>query len=181
MTKPYFVKTFTEFDWKTAIPKVRALHVARGYQKLGVQEDGGENKGPFIKRFLQRVGIMKPAPWCGAFVYDCLIVAGADPSMLPGKGAAASVCQWRNWAKKTGRLGQVPARYKLGYWLDGGKGHIFFVAEVTGSGVRTIEGNTNAKGSREGDAVAEKFRTFSELKTHGQYGFISLDGIGEGR
>ena len=65
----------------------------------------------------------------------------------------------------------------LGYWLDGGTGHVFFVASASASGVRTLEGNTNAAGSREGDRVAEKHRSFAELRRHREFGFIDLNGV----
>jgi hypothetical protein len=43
-----------------------------------------------------------------------------------------------------------------------GPGHVGIVVGSEGDKLRTIEGNTNAAGSREGDRVAIKVRPFSD-------------------
>lgn len=177
MNKPSFVTTMTDAQWASASVPERALHVARACANNDVQEVGGPNKGPWIRRFLAAVGLGEGYAWCAAFVYWCLLQAGADPAKLPQKVRAASVYQWAAWAEREGRLHDQPARGMLGYWLDGGTGHVFFVASASASGVRTLEGNTNAAGSREGDRVAEKFRSLAELRRHREFGFIDLSGV----
>ena len=50
----------------------------------------------------------------------------------------------------------------------GGKGHTGLVTQVLAGEVGTIEGNTNSRGSREGDGVYDKTRTIASINV----GFI---------
>ncbi|WP_318546253.1 CHAP domain-containing protein [Flavobacterium columnare] len=54
--------------------------------------------------------------------------------------------------------------------FGGGQGHTGFVEKVLANGkIQTIEGNTNADGSREGFAVCRRIRSINQIK-----GFIKL-------
>ncbi len=53
----------------------------------------------------------------------------------------------------------------------GGKGHTGLVERMDGYAIHTIEGNTNAAGSREGDGVYRKVRQLSAITA----GFIDYD------
>ena len=44
-----------------------------------------------------------------------------------------------------------------------GKGHMGLVVAAEATGLRTIEGNTNIAGSREGDGVRDRTRRYAEI------------------
>ena len=169
--KPAYVTSMTDEEWSKAILQERVLHVASSCK--GVREVGS-NAGTAVGKFLARCGLPVGYSWCAAFAYWCLTEAGADPKKLPDNRKAAGVVNWRAWAGK--RITNNPRRGRLFFWLDGGKGHIGFVLD-SGDAFKTIEGNTNKAGSREGDGVYERIRTRTMLMRHERYGFIRLNDL----
>ena len=175
MGKPTWVKTMTAYAWDEATIPEKALHVARA--KVGTKEIGW-NAGAFVLAVLSSVGLTKPAAWCASFVSFCLAWAGGK-KIGPAKHRYR-VKAWRDWAKSLDRVWIHPSRGNLMYWLNAdGSGHIEFVAEVMGRSIRTIGGNTNAQGAREGNGVWERWRTIAELEAKHEFGFISLEGPGD--
>ncbi len=150
----------------------RAL--AQAASKVGVREHG-INAGPWIARFLRSVGLGVGYPWCAALVSWCLLEAGCPKERLPKRRAA--VRDWVLWAEREGRLERHPERGRLFFWLDGAHGHIGFVTEVVGTTIKTIEGNTNKAGSREGDGVYRRERHENNMATHVRHGYIDLGGL----
>lgn len=170
MGKPTWVKTMTAYVWEESTVAEKALHVARA--KIG-QKEVGWNAGPFVMAILASVGLTKPAAWCASFVSFCLAWAGGK-SVGP-RFHRYRVRAWRDWGKSQGRISRHPSRGNLMYWLNvDGTGHIGFVAEVDGRTIRTIEGNTNAQGARDGNGVWERWRTLAELEGKQEYGFIDI-------
>ena len=53
----------------------------------------------------------------------------------------------------------------------GGKGHTGIVTKIVDGEIGTIEGNTNQRGSREGDGVYQKVRTIASINV----GFVDYD------
>lgn len=172
--KPTYVTRISEYEWKNLPFRERFLHVARSQIDLGVKEVT-ENWSPAIKAYLAVVGIFSPAYWCAAFITWCMIEAGAVRSKLPK--LAGSTYFWWLWAKNNGRLSQTPSRGRLGVWNGKNGGHIMAVAEVKGSAIRTIEGNTDDKGSRNGTKVAERHRFIESFSAYPRHGFINIDGL----
>lgn len=169
----------TDVAWANASAPERALHVARAYDHV---REVGRNSGRLVEWFLRHVRLGRGYPWCAAYVYTCCIEAGMDPAKLPQARKAAAVINWRIWAAEEGYRRTRPERGYLFYWVTKrGTGHIGFVAEVLADGsFRTIEGNTNRAGSREGDGVYDRRRTISELQRAsrgGTWGFIDLGGL----
>ena len=120
------------------------------------------NSSPWIDRFLASVGLTPGYAWCASFVYWTCRTAGVPAELLPQRRQAAAVIEWRNWAKANDLITTKPRRGDLMFWVNSsGMGHIGFVTSVTGGEVKTIEGNTNRAGSREGDGVYRKVRTDS--------------------
>lgn len=184
VTKPKAVTWLSEEMWRVMQMDDRALHTASSQKG---QREIGKNGGPFVEKVLRSVGLGRGYAWCAAFVYWCYTRAGAKPHHLPNKWKAAAVRHWVAWAEEQHRLrgaNEKPLRGDLFFWLNAnGTGHIGLVAEV---GVnkyddmqlyRTIEGNTNAKGSREGDGVYEKYRTREFLQSRHRFGFIDMNGV----
>lgn len=154
----------------------RALAVA--LERVGVRERGA-NRGFWVERFLSAVGLGPGYAWCAAFVYWCLLRAGARSDRLPARRRAAGVAEWVRWAEAHGRLRSEPARGRLFYWLQAdGRGHLGFVLGPAWAGAwRTVEGNTSPAGSREGDGVYERVRVLENLRRHDRWGFIDLEGL----
>jgi hypothetical protein len=180
--KPTWVHTLSDAQWLAAPVEERALFVARELSNDKVREVG-RNAGTWVGRFLHAVGLRTGYSWCAAFVYYCLITAGADPAKLPEKRKAAGVINWRAWALAEQRMAllDLPLRGRAFFWLNGGLGHTGLCINVLRSNertFRTIEGNTDVKGSREGDGVYDKTRTVDELLGHESFGFIDLGGLG---
>jgi hypothetical protein len=122
--------------------------------QLGATEHPlGSNWGRPVQDYLEAAGIDYPAPWCAAFIEWGLRKIGR-------KGAGAYCPNWdvpdRRTAPKCGSLGLV--------WFPSMKryGHIFCVRRVISrDAVESIEGNSNADGSREGYAVVSRIRPAS--------------------
>lgn len=160
----------------------RTLHVARS--QVGVKEvPSGSNWGPMVKIFLAFAGWKSPQPWCAAFIGYCIVQAGGKKSRL-WKGLASTWGLY-DWAVKEKRISEVPKRGDLFVWSTSKGGHTGIVAEVVqkrSAGrsvlyVRTIEGNTNDGGSREGNAVLERLRSVASLLAYPRAGFVDLGGL----
>lgn len=127
--------------------------------QMGVRENPkGSNKGVEVSMYLQSVGIDFPAPWCMAFVYWCCTQAGIKGLIKTG----GVLRQWHEIdplaKKKTPKVGDI-------FIMDfgGGKGHTGFIKTVndTTRTFTTIEGNSDANGSRTGGMVCSNQRKFS--------------------
>ena len=120
----------------------------------------GSNKGPHIKKYLKSVGLDEGYAWCAAFVCWCSKEAGAPDSTFPPSPSMAA-----SWLKHQPILQQQVKRGDIGGWINkDGTGHVFLIVEVIKDGwgkaikVRTIEGNSNDEGSREGFEVCRLTR-----------------------
>ena len=153
-----------------AVKREAALLAAAGEHAKNVEErPRGSNAGPRVEEYLRSTGLGKGFPWCAAFVTWCYRHVDGLPSGFAG---SAAVRVWASWAERTNRDRKDPARGRLFYQLDPktGLGHIGFVAGLLPGGFfRTIEGNTNEGGSREGYKVARRVRHRSKVR-----GFIEV-------
>lgn len=177
--KPSYVKTLTAEQWANAPLSERALHVARSQERNRVRELS-PNWGGMVTIYLRVAGWRSPAPWCAAFVFWCLLEAGADRKKLWAN--PASTYSMFKWAVKTSRLTQMPKRGNAFVWNGAGGGHTGFVVSGVLDGeaksqITTIEGNTDDAGSREGVRVAQRVRTIAGLRRFPRWGFIDLGGI----
>lgn len=146
-----------------------AIRIAERY--LDVRESGGPNRGPEIERFLTAVGLGPGHPWCAAFQYTVFAEAAARvgvPNPMPRTGSVHRCWELAPEAAK------IPASPDLDirtltpgtlYLMDYGhnKGHMGIAKLIEAFGLRGIEGNTNAAGSREGDGVRQKLRRFGDV------------------
>lgn len=147
-----------------------ALSYARDY--IGIEEVGGDNKGPAVEVFLRAAGIGTDAPWCAAFVNFCAEMAQTlknERSPLEQIEQQAYVQAYYNWAK---------GRDILIEWDQIGPGDLFLIYHTTKTRYAhigfvdhvdldrmefsTIEGNTNEAGGREGYMVAARFRPITD-------------------
>lgn len=104
--------------------------------------------------------------WCAYFVKMVWLQAYANsPRLLAlvrklNNGGALNTLE-NHSLNRTFKVMNYPVPGAIVIWAHGRgpQGHAGLVVSVTGNTMETIEGNTNAAGSREGDQVAEKLRT----------------------
>jgi hypothetical protein len=141
--------------------------------QLHVRETTGQNDGPDVKKYLKVTGLGEGYPWCAAFVSWVFQKTGgnAPRSARVVDWFKANIVYKRDWRKTTisPEKGMVAGLY---YPRLGRYGHIGIVAQ-TGPGqlknVITIEGNTNAAGSREGQGVYRKIRPWRTIAVMADY------------
>ena len=150
----------------------RALTVALSQD--GVREKGGPNRGPEVEAYLARTGLSSTGgySWCQAFVYWCFDEAAKLLKVAnPVVKTAGVLAHWarspieaRIYAKAAF---DDPSLIRPGaiFIVDhgSGKGHTGMVTRVLSGEIGTIEGNTNARGSREGDGVYQKTRAVGSI------------------
>jgi len=159
----------------------RALLAAAKEADVFKTKEVGNNSGPRVEMFLKSCGLGPGNPWCAAMV-NWTLDQGDYPKGLiggiqyrPATGRAA-VRYWLAWAIQNDLLVPIEKvqRGDLGLWVGAdGKGHMFWVPEakkILGIWwIRTIEGNGNEEGSREGTKVVRKWRRCTS-----KYKFIRL-------
>ena len=153
----------------------------------GVREVG-KNAGPDVEKYLHALGMTKGSPWCAAFVSWCVMTSrGLAKPPKWCSGSAVSLFQMsRNsktcvyvvptemeyqakvkpgyiWSRAQDATAAAAAR--KGSWCQG---HTGIVVAVDAIGFHTIEGNTNAAGSREGDGVYRKLHKWSDAELIGK-------------
>lgn len=153
----------------------------------GVREVG-KNAGPDVEKYLKCLGMSKGSPWCAAFVSWCVMQSrglSKPPSWC--SGSAVSLFQVAGRSKTCVKVTPVDADFKSkvkpgyiwsraqddaaaaaarkGAWCQG---HTGIVVKVDDVGFHTIEGNTNAAGSREGDGVYHKTHKWSDAAIIGK-------------
>ena len=151
-----------------ATPSLRAAALARALSLVGVHETS-ENWGPEVKEFLAAANVKSPAPWCAGFVNFCAQKEAEKlglVSPLEAVALQAYVQSYADYGKKHGWVVQAkdaqPGDLFLLYYDSLHRyGHIGYVTEMKGRFFSTVEGNTNAAGSREGTLVAKKNRPVS--------------------
>ena len=147
--------------------------------KLGIREMGGNNHGPWVKKFLGAVGLPEGYAWCDAF--QSFEMEGAAGHKL--KIESASVSQTYATGKSLGWAVSKPARGDLVCYDFDGDGqfddHIGLVVKVLSIGptltLQTVEGNTSSglAGSQgDGDGVFLRRRVVSAKSV----GFIRIPG-----
>ncbi|MCS6862254.1 MAG: CHAP domain-containing protein [Abditibacteriales bacterium] len=139
----------------------KAIDIA--LSQKGVREEG-ENAGKKVEEFLRSVGLGPGYPWCAAFVYWCTQKA-ADALKVSNPFIRTAGCAViASWAREHDILEDTPeAGDVFLHWSTVAgvfrASHTGFVTKVRGAQFDTIEGNTNAGGSREGIGVFARKRT----------------------
>jgi hypothetical protein len=140
--------------------------------EVGVKEvPTGSNSGPRVEEYLKSVRLSAGNPWCAAFVYWCFEQATSRLNCinpLPRTGSCMS--HWRNTTGEKFTPQQFLKNPKLIYPGDifiisrnGGKGHTGLVYDVVGDELITIEGNSNAFHSTEGEGVVHQQRKIKSV------------------
>lgn len=147
-----------------------AVKIALSYE--GQKEaPAGSNWGKFVQDCLKTVGLTFPAAWCVAFTHRCYQEAAnqlkiANPH--PKTGGVLKCMQMAGVARQIPKAQANDKNILSGYLgiMDFGKGlgHIYIVVSVDGDKVHTIEGNTDASGSRTGGMVCRRVRSLKDAK-----------------
>lgn len=150
----------------------RLVNVARG--EVGVVETS-ENQGPGIQKYWTATtypgGYNDRQPWCAAFVSWCVRQSGIfSEEDRPKSAAAFKGGGFEAWAKSKPSVvafSMGSRSIKAGDLVIFSFSHIGIAtsdSDINGN-FRTIEGNTNAAGSREGNGVWEKSRNISVVRS----------------
>jgi len=126
-----------------------ALAAAIGELKANAREIGGENRGPFVEKYLNGL-VAQGNPWCAGFVSWCF---AQTPNGIPFPYSVRArnildTFRKKNWAQRPGE-GFEPAPGDIVVWwresLSSGKGHIGLVHQVKDGYLYTIEGNRSSR------------------------------------
>ncbi len=134
--------------------------MARIYRgEVGVREATGRNDGERVEAYLSAVGLPKGHPWCAAFVAwafregDVPAPRSAwSPAWFPGDRVVYARGQTPGYDWRPGDV------FGIYFPSKGRIAHVGFIDGARGAFYETVEGNTNARGSREGDGVYRKLR-----------------------
>lgn len=157
---------------------IRQVMVKLAFREIGVREiPKDSNTGPRVMEY-QAASWLEGTrfAWCAAFI--CWLVAAAR-NEIGGqfkwkRPKTAGAWDFENWAK--GEYGEVAPRVEMfkpgerkiepGDILVLRRSHICLAVDDEWQGeVSTIEGNTNAAGSREGGGVYKRTRAINKLRS----------------
>jgi len=141
--------------------------------EIGVEEVDGSNCGVRVDTYKSATNLPphEAWPWCAAFV--CWLVREAirtDGPYTFARPTTAGAWDFENWSKKqdnsTHTLRNPGNDIKAGDIVIFKFSHVGLCIRGAEAGrIRTIEGNTDAAGSREGGGVFEKSRSLDSIKT----------------
>ena len=136
------------------MPKVRdeALRIARKEMRAGAREVGGNNRGPWVRKYLAGAGLEEGLPWCASFVSWCYREAADKLEIPPPFAYQPSVRRLYTACVKKGWRVEIPQPGDLVFWTRGlvnrGLGHMGFVEYAHDNLIQTIEGNHTSKVER---------------------------------
>jgi hypothetical protein len=122
-----------------------ALHAAIGELNANAGEIGGNNKGPFVHKYLHGI-VPEGNPWCASFVSWCFsqIIGGIPFDYTVGARKMLQEFKAKGWGNKPGS-GYAPVPGDIVVWwrdqLNSGNGHVGFVYQLKDGMLYTIEGN----------------------------------------
>jgi hypothetical protein len=129
---------------------------------VGVREATGHNDGRSVEMYLKSVKVSKGNPWCAAFVHWCLDSAGIKNKITAWSPSAHNSANLVWMARRLNKEPEPGDVFTL--WFPKLKriAHTGFVHRKVNSSIyQSVEGNTNEAGSREGDGVYKKYRSFN--------------------
>jgi hypothetical protein len=144
------------------IQKVESKSLQAIYtSQIGVKELTGHNDGVMVEKYLQSVNLSKGNPWCAAFVSWSFKQAGYSP---PITGWSPTAFNKDNIVYNGQRIIKQPQPGDVFVlWFPKLKriAHTgFYDFDINSSVYSSVEGNTNEEGSREGDGIYRKKRSY---------------------
>lgn len=147
----------------------KLVSIAESY--VGVREATDHNDGPQVQAFLAATGLKGDYPWCAAFQATVFKQAGvkAPLSAYCPDWFKSNVVYSRN-RKSITPYAFYPAQV-FGLYFESKQrvAHVGMLVSETKTSYSTIEGNTNAAGSREGDGVYRKLRSKKSIYVISDY------------
>ncbi|MEM7052139.1 MAG: CHAP domain-containing protein [Acidobacteriota bacterium] len=121
-----------------------ALAAALGEMRAGAREEGGNNSGPWVEKYLRDI-VPTPANWCAGFVSWCFDQHPAGVPFRYSLGARNIRSQFRDkgWLYDVEEQLPEPGDIIV-WWRDqptSWKGHIGLVHHVSNGILYTVEGN----------------------------------------
>lgn len=126
-----------------------ALAKAIGEIKAGAAESGGNNRGPWVRKYLNELA-PEGSNWCAAFVSWCYAQNAAGMPFTYTVGARAMLGEFKRkgWSHPP-KNGYEPKPGDIVVWwrerLAGWRGHVGLVHQVRDGMLYTIEGNKSSK------------------------------------
>lgn len=130
-----------------------ALQFAINELIAGSGEVGGNNKGPWVKKYLEPTGLPEGNSWCAAFISWCFLqAAGGNKSAMPFNYSAGARDVFNQYKRKgwtfdgTGDMQLQPGDI-VSWWrvsMPSGFGHIGIVHHFEDGFIYTLEGNKAA-------------------------------------
>jgi hypothetical protein len=136
----------------------RVVRIAES--QLSVREASGNNDGAQVQAFLATTGLKGNYPWCAAFLSWTFIQADIKaPRSAYSPDWFRTNVVYRQHKPTITPFKSQPAQV-FGLYFESKKrvAHVGMIVSETRLSYATIEGNTNAQGSREGDGVYRKIR-----------------------
>lgn len=169
---------YTEEQWNGFNYTERALLLLANECDRGVRETG-PNRGKDVEKYLKSTNLGPGFPWCAAFVNWAYMEAGFPEfkDLVQNPASACSILKCNRTIKlKSGLKARIiPIKASearrgdlMGWCGPGWRGHVGMVVRPWRDKhgnlwMHTVEGNTNAGGSREGDRATRKDRPASKL------------------
>lgn len=163
LLKPLMVLLITVLAFSVGYSSPPKINLKESYtSQIGVKETPkGSNWGPEIKMYLSSVNVYSPAPWCAAFVKWNFNQAGITSNITawsPTAQNSNNLVYYKAKFYKQPRAGDVFTLYFPSLKRIAHTG--FFDLPINNKVYRSVEGNTNQAGSREGDGVYYKYRSY---------------------
>lgn len=162
---------------------MKAVEVAKKYLEQKELPGNVFSENTTLGKLLKKSGHKNGEAWCAYFMEGVFVEAYPERAIeLTKLFSASAVSTYKNFQGAGFKVGRVPhvgdlviwQRYKEGVatW----QGHTGIVVEIINENrFKTIEGNTNSKGSREGDSVQLKERSLSVLSNGlNVLGFVTI-------
>jgi hypothetical protein len=161
--------TKTTTNSSTLVEKIISL----AKEEIGVEEVNGTNCGPRVNEYKSATWLdsTKSWPWCAAFICWLFRESMKDGKYTFERPQTAGAYDFENWCKN--QDASVVLKKPHNNDIKSGDIVIFNFSHIglaVGSPdsdgyVKTIEGNTDGTGSREGGAVLEKRRKTSTIRS----------------
>lgn len=147
--------------------------IALAKKEIGVEEVNGTNCGPRVNEYKSATWLdsTKSWPWCAAFICWLFREAMVGGTYSFKRPQTAGAYDFENWCKQQDSSVQLKKPHngdiKPGDIVIFNFSHIgIAVGSPDSDGyIKTIEGNTDGAGSREGGAVLEKRRKLSSIRS----------------
>ncbi len=152
--------------------------------QVGVREKG-MNAGPVVEQYLRYVKLSKGNPWCAAFVCWVFGRAGIEnprsgwsPDLFKSSKVIWSRAESGKDKSESRKLTTDKSQQKtpatadvFGIYFPEKKriAHVGFIDHWDGTWLISVEGNTNASGSNEGDGVYRKRRLVKSIYRVARY------------